>query len=169
MQATRIGLGGRMMRAVLGLGLMAALGQPRAPGAAEYATSPVKPPALTREFRGVWVATLKNIDWPSKAGLSVDRQQAELVAILNRAAQLNMNAVLFQIRPACDAFYASKLEPWSEFLTGTMGRAPDPYYDPLAFAVEQAHQRGLELHAWFNPYRARHPSSKSRPSPGHIS
>ena len=81
-------------------------------------------------------------------------QKAELLAILDRAAQLKLNAVIFQVRPACDAMYASRIEPWSEYLTGTMGKAPEPFYDPLAFAVEEAHKRGLELHAWFNPYRA---------------
>src|SRR5436190_12349610 len=112
------------------------------------------PPAVMREFRGVWVATVTNMDWPSKAGLSTDEQQRELIAILDRAAQLKMNAIVFQVRPEADALYASPYEPWSRFLTGEQGRAPDPKWDPLAFAVEQAHKRGLELHAWFNPYRA---------------
>jgi uncharacterized lipoprotein YddW (UPF0748 family) len=80
-----------------------------------------------------------------------------------------LNAVIFQVRPACDALYASRIEPWSEYLTGSMGKAPQPYYDPLAFAIAEAHKRGLELHAWFNPYRARHPSGKSPISSNHIS
>src|SRR5262245_54145200 len=105
-----------------------------------------EPPAVRREFRGVWVATVANIDWPSKPGLPVEQQQAELLTLLDRAQQLNLNAVVFQVRPACDALYASRLEPWSEFLSGQMGKAPEPYYDPLAFAVEEAHRRGLELH-----------------------
>ncbi len=125
-------------------------------------------PAPAREFRGVWVATVDNIDWPSKPGLRTEQQQAELIALLNRAASLRLNAVIFQVRPACDALYASSLEPWSDYLTGRMGEAPSPPWDPLAFAVEEAHRRGLELHAWFNPYRAHHPSSKSPLSPGHI-
>ncbi len=112
------------------------------------------PPAIEREFRGVWVATVANIDWPSKPGLSTWDQQRELLAILDRAAALKLNAVILQVRPGADAFYASPYEPWSQFLTGRQGRAPEPYWDPLAFAVEQAHKRGLELHAWFNPYRA---------------
>jgi uncharacterized lipoprotein YddW (UPF0748 family) len=124
------------------------------------------PPPLKREFRGVWVATVSNIDWPSKPGLPADTQKAELVAILDKTAELGCNAVVFQIRPTADALYESKLEPWSEFLTGTSGKSPG--YDPLAFAVEQAHARGLELHAWFNPYRARHPSGKSPPTADHI-
>ncbi|HLK58571.1 MAG TPA: family 10 glycosylhydrolase [Chthonomonadaceae bacterium] len=127
------------------------------------------PPAPPREFRGVWVATVANIDWPSKPGLPVEDQKAELLAILDRAAQMRLNAIIFQVRPACDALYDSKLEPWSEYLTGQQGQAPAPYYDPLAFAVEEAHRRGLELHAWFNPYRARHAEAKSTPSADHIS
>ncbi|MEO5588271.1 MAG: family 10 glycosylhydrolase [Gemmatimonadaceae bacterium] len=127
------------------------------------------PPPAAREFRAVWVATVSNIDWPSKPGLSTWQQQAELTAILDKAVELHLNAVILQVRTATDALYASKLEPWSEYLTGQMGRAPEPYYDPLAFAVEEAHKRGLELHAWFNPYRSRHPSAKSRISANHIS
>lgn len=126
-------------------------------------------PPVTREFRGIWVATVSNIDWPSRPGLSTWDQQAELIAILNRAVQLHMNAVILQVRPAADALYGSALEPWSEYLTGQMGRPPEPFYDPLAFAVEEAHRRGLELHAWFNPFRARHPSAKSEPSANHLS
>jgi uncharacterized lipoprotein YddW (UPF0748 family) len=124
------------------------------------------PPALKREFRGVWVATVANIDWPSKPGLPADKQKAELVAILDKAVELRLNAVVFQVRPMADALYESKLEPWSEYLTGTIGKGPG--YDPLAFAVEEAHKRGLELHAWFNPYRARHPSAKSEAPKDHI-
>ena len=89
--------------------------------------------------------------------------------MLDRARALRLNAVLLQVRPSCDALYASKLEPWAEYLTGQMGRAPSPYYDPLAFAVEEAHRRGLELHAWFNPYRARHNAAFSPMVSSHIS
>ena len=127
------------------------------------------PPPVRREFRGVWVASVQNIDWPSEPGLSTRQQQQELLDILDRAVQLRLNAVILQVRPAADALYASPYEPWSEYLTGKMGRAPSPYYDPLEFAVREAHRRGLELHAWFNPYRARHPSGKSVPSANHIS
>jgi uncharacterized lipoprotein YddW (UPF0748 family) len=128
------------------------------------------PPApIRREFRGVWVASVDNIDWPSARGLSTREQQDELIAILDRAVALRLNAVILQVRPAADALYASQYEPWSEYLTGKMGRAPNPWYDPLEFAVNEAHKRGLELHAWFNPYRARHPSARSAPSPNHIS
>ena len=105
-----------------------------------------------QEFRGAWVATVYNLDWPSKAGLSAAEQQAQLRAILTRASQLKLNAILLQVRPASDALYASKIEPWSAFLTGTQGVSPG--YDPLAFAIAEAHARGIELHAWFNPFRA---------------
>ena len=134
-----------------------------------YRPASVTPPPPPREFRGVWIATVANIDWPSKPGLPTATQKAELTALLDRAVQLKLNTVVFQVRPACDAVYASALEPWSEYLTGRMGRAPEPYYDPLAFAIEQAHRRGLELHAWFNPFRAWHPRAKSPPAPNHIS
>jgi uncharacterized lipoprotein YddW (UPF0748 family) len=125
-----------------------------------------EPPPLVREFRGVWVATVGNIDWPSRAGLPADVQQKELVALLNRCKDLHLNAVVFQVRPMCDALYESKLEPWSSFLTGRQGQSPG--YDPLAFAVTEAHRRGLELHAWFNPYRAWQPSAKGPPAPNHL-
>jgi uncharacterized lipoprotein YddW (UPF0748 family) len=131
--------------------------------------APPPPPEVQREFRGVWVATVANIDWPSRPGLATAEQQRELVAILDRARALNLNAVVLQVRPATDALYASPLEPWSEYLTGTMGRAPAPYYDPLAFAVAEAHRRGLELHAWFNPYRARQAGARSPVAAGHVS
>jgi hypothetical protein len=117
--------------------------------AVTYERSTIVPPIPPREFRGAWVATVGNIDWPSKPGLTSAQQKAELVAILDRAVQLRLNAIIFQVRPACDALYAASLEPWSEYLTGQMGKAPEPFYDPLAFAVEEAHKRGLELHAWF--------------------
>jgi uncharacterized lipoprotein YddW (UPF0748 family) len=122
-----------------------------------------------REFRGAWVATVANIDWPSQKTLSTQEQKAELLALMDRAAQLKLNAVIFQVRPACDAMYASRIEPWSEYLMGTMGKPPEPFYDPLAFAVEEAHKRGLELHAWFNPYRARLRASTSPVAANHIS
>lgn len=132
--------------------------------------TPIPPaPEVRREFRGVWVATVANIDWPSRPGLPVAEQQRELLAILDKSRALNLNAVVFQVRPATDALYASTLEPWSEYLTGTMGKAPEPFWDPLAFAVREAHARGLELHAWFNPYRARHAAAKSPIADGHVS
>ncbi len=132
------------------------------------ATSLPTPPAVAREFRAIWVATVDNIDWPTRRDLSTAEQQRELIAILDRAKELHMNALVFQVRPAADAMYPSKLEPWSVYLTGAQGRAPSPAWDPLAFVVREAHARGLELHAWFNPYRARHPSDKSPLDPTHL-
>jgi uncharacterized lipoprotein YddW (UPF0748 family) len=111
-------------------------------------------PKVQREMRGVWIATVNNIDWPSKPGLSVAKQKAELEAILDKAEKLHLNTIFLQVRPAADALYQSPYEPWSYFLTGKQGRPPKPYYDPLRFAVRQAHRRGLELQAWFNPFRA---------------
>jgi uncharacterized lipoprotein YddW (UPF0748 family) len=122
-----------------------------------------------KEFRAVWVATVSNIDWPSAPGLPVEQQKQELIDILNRAAALHFNAIILQVRPAADALYNSPYEPWSYYLTGKMGQAPLPAYDPLEFAVLEAHKRGLELHAWFNPFRALHPTNRSEISPGHIS
>jgi uncharacterized lipoprotein YddW (UPF0748 family) len=117
----------------------------------------------------VWIASVANIDWPSKPGLPSAQQQAELIAMLDRAVQLKLNAIVLQVRPGGDALYNSPHEPWSEYLTGAMGKAPEPFYDPLEFAVTEAHRRGLELHAWFNPYRARHPSAQSPVSANHLS
>lgn len=129
----------------------------------------INPPQIKREFRGVWIATVDNIDWPSRKDLSTAEQKAELIALLDRAQKLKLNAIIFQVRPQCDALYPSALEPWSEFLTGQMGKAPNPAWDPLAFAIEESHRRGLELHAWFNPYRALHPAAKGPVAPNHIS
>lgn len=108
-----------------------------------------------REFRGVWVASVANIDWPSKPNLTVAQQQSELISLLNRMQELNLNALILQIRPNGDAFYNSSIEPWSGWLTGVQGKPPEPFYDPLQFAIEESHKRNIELHAWFNPYRAR--------------
>jgi len=123
---------------------------------------------MAREFRGVWVASVANIDWPSSRRLATADQQRELIALLDRAAALKLNAVLLQVRPAADALYASTIEPWSEYLTGAQGRAPNPYWDPLEFAVREAHARNLELHAWFNPYRARNDDARSPLAKTHI-
>ncbi|HEU5208816.1 MAG TPA: family 10 glycosylhydrolase [Longimicrobiales bacterium] len=127
------------------------------------------PPPVAREFRGVWIAAVANMDWPSAPGLPPDSQRAELIAMFDRARELGLNAVVLHVRPAGDALYASELEPWSAYLTGEQGRAPEPYYDPLEFAVNEAHARGLELHAWFNPYRAWHPSNPGELAATHIS
>ena len=126
-------------------------------------------PGPTREFRAAWIATVANIDWPSEAGLSTEAQQAELIALLDRAQEIGLNAVVLQVRTTADALYFSPFEPWSAYLTGRQGRAPEPWYDPLDFAVSEAHARGMELHAWFNPYRAGHPSGSQRKDLTHIS
>lgn len=113
---------------------------------------PLVIPAVEREFRGMWIATVANIDWPSTAGLSAAAQQAEMNTLLDAAQNAGLNAVILQVRAAGDALYTSSLEPWAKSLTGTQGG--NPGYDPLAYAVQAAHARGLELHAWFNPFRA---------------
>ncbi|MFN7138558.1 MAG: glycoside hydrolase family 10 protein [Limisphaerales bacterium] len=125
-------------------------------------------PKVPREFRSAWIATVANIDWPSKRNLTTEQQKAELIEMMDKSVQMNLNSLILQIRPMCDALYPSELEPWSEFLTGEMGKAPEPFYDPLQFAIDEAHKRGIELHVWFNPYRAQHTSSKGV-SANHIS
>jgi uncharacterized lipoprotein YddW (UPF0748 family) len=117
-------------------------------------------PQADKEFRAAWVATVANINWPSKPGLTSQEQQAEAISLLDFLEQHNFNAVILQVRPQCDALYKSDLEPWSYYLSGQQGKAPDPYYDPLEFWIEAAHDRGLELHVWLNPYRAHHKDGK---------
>jgi uncharacterized lipoprotein YddW (UPF0748 family) len=109
--------------------------------------------APKREFRAVWVATVNNIDWPSKPGLSVSEQKKEAIAILDIQEKNHMNAIIFQVRPAADAFYKSDYEPWSRYLTGTPGKGPEPFYDPMQFWIEECHKRNMEFHAWLNPFR----------------
>ncbi|MFF0312532.1 glycoside hydrolase family 10 protein [Streptosporangium sp. NPDC004379] len=118
-----------------------------------------------RELRGVWIATVDNLDWPSRAGLPVARQQAEYTRILDEAVKRRFNAVFVQIRPASDALYKSALEPWSRYLTGKAGK--DPGWDPLTFLTAEAHRRGLEFHAWLNPYRASFEGGADRLPPNH--
>ena len=107
-----------------------------------------------REFRGVWIATVYNLDWPSSRIMDVESKKLEFASMLDELKSAGINAVLFQVRPECDAFYASPYEPWSYWLTGTQGQTPLPFFDPLEFAVAEAHKRGMELHAWLNPYRS---------------
>lgn len=111
-------------------------------------------PTSKMELRGVWVATLLNIDWPSESGLSTAQQKKEVNDLLDLHQSQGINAIFLQVRSAADAFYHSSWEPWSQWLTGVQGQEPQPFYDPLAFWVEACHQRGMELHAWFNPFRA---------------
>lgn len=117
-------------------------------------------PHTSREFRAAWVATVANINWPSKPGLPIEQQQQEAIALLDFLQAEHFNAVIFQVRPQADALYKSDIEPWSYYLTGEQGKAPDPFYDPLEFWVKAAHDRGLELHVWLNPYRAHHKDGK---------
>lgn len=109
-------------------------------------------PAVHAEMRGAWVASVHNINFPSKTGLSADAQKREIIRILDTAKRANLNALMVQVRPESDALYESRLEPWSKFLTGTQGRSPG--YDPLAFFIEEGRKRGIGIHAWLNPYRA---------------
>ncbi|MET9699063.1 family 10 glycosylhydrolase [Streptomyces sp. NPDC006529] len=148
---------GRRALLAAGLGVLAATaavtpagasaGPRTRPGIAARAGASGTAPA----FRGMWVASVENIDWPSAAGLDAREQEAELVALLDTAVERRLNAVVLQVRPTADAMWPSALEPWSQWLTGRQGE--DPGWDPLGTAVARAHERGLELHAWFNPYR----------------
>ncbi|MFV0605914.1 MAG: glycoside hydrolase family 10 protein [Niabella sp.] len=112
------------------------------------------------EFRGVWIATVVNIDWPPSKS-SVATQKADFIRQLDLHKRNGMNVIVMQVRPAGDAFYPSPYEPWSEWLTGVQGKAPTPFYDPLAFMIEETHKRGMEFHAWLNPYRAEFRIGKS--------
>lgn len=118
------------------------------------------------EFRGTWIASVHNINFPPRAGMSVDEQKASAIRLLDAAKAAGLNAVLLQVRPESDALYESRIEPWSRYLTGTQGRSPG--YDPLAFFIAEARKRGIEVHAWLNPYRAAANSSTPR-SANHIS
>ncbi|MQS07037.1 glycoside hydrolase family 10 protein [Streptomyces alkaliphilus] len=106
--------------------------------------------AAPGELRGMWIATVDRIDWPA-ADSDADRARADLLALLDEAVRLRLNTIFLQVRPSADALWPSPFEPWSQWLTGTQGR--DPGWNPLEFAVGEAHDRGLALHAWCNPYR----------------
>lgn len=121
-----------------------------------------------RELRAVWIATVGNIDWPSRQGLSAQQQQQEFINHLNFLQRSGFNAVIVQIRPAADAFYPSPYEPWSKYLTGKQGQPPFPKYDPLEFMLHETHKRNMEFHAWFNPYRALVSSNSNPNPPGHV-
>ncbi len=120
------------------------------------------------EFRGVWIASVDNIDWPTKGNYNSDSQKAEFIRIVDMHRRNGLNALVVQIRPATDAFYPSQYEPWSEWLTGRQGKPPTPYYDPLEFMIAETHKRGMEFHAWMNPYRAEFNMGVSSISPTHI-
>lgn len=121
-----------------------------------------------KEFRGVWIATVNNTDWPLRPAMTPDEQRESFRNLLTIHQRTGINAVIVQIRPAADAFYKSAIEPWSQWLTGVQGRAPDPLYDPLEFMINEAHERGMEFHAWFNPYRAISANGVSSVAPDHI-
>jgi uncharacterized lipoprotein YddW (UPF0748 family) len=126
-------------------------------------------PAQVRpELRAVWVATVVNIDWPSAGNYNSSLQQEEFIRLLDTHKANGMNAMVVQIRPSGDAFYPSPFEPWSQWLTGTQGKPPTPYYDPLAFMIAETHKRNMEFHAWMNPYRAEFKIGESSISPTHI-
>ena len=120
------------------------------------------------EFRGVWIATIANIDWPKSGVTDPEQQRADFIRILDEHQRNGMNAMIMQIRPAADAFYPSPYEPWSQWLTGKQGLAPSPYWDPLQFMIEETHKRGMEFHAWLNPYRAVQTVGSSSIAPNHI-
>ena len=120
------------------------------------------------EFRGVWVATVDNIDWPGKGNFDTDSQKVEFIRLLDMHQRNGMNAMVVQIRPCTDAFYPSPYEPWSQWLTGTQGRPPSPYYDPLQFMIDETHKRKMVFHAWMNPYRAVFNINETVVAPTHI-
>lgn len=123
-----------------------------------------------KEFRAVWVATIENIDWPPsyKDSVGSSYQKSEFIKLLNMHKRNGINTLIVQVRPSADAFYPSPFEPWSQWLTGVQGQAPYPYYDPLAFMLEETHKAGLEFHAWLNPYRAIFNYKKNTTTPNHI-
>jgi uncharacterized lipoprotein YddW (UPF0748 family) len=130
-----------------------------APATANRFSDPVQ------QLRGTWIATVDNYDWPTDPDMSPRQQQEELIGLLETAVEYRLNAVMFQVRPTGDALWPSKYEPWAEVLTGKQGR--DPGWDPLDFAIREAHRRGLQLHAWFNPYRVANHTDPERLSEHH--
>ncbi|MFE6285289.1 glycoside hydrolase family 10 protein [Streptomyces sp. NPDC057877] len=153
---------GRLSRRAFALVALSALATAGDGSAAPARTRAPRPTAGAEqgEMRGVWLATVQNRDWPSAPGLSPTEQRAELTAHLDAAVRRRLNTVIFQVRPTADALWPSPYEPWSQYLTGTQGR--DPGWDPLGTAVTEAHARGLELHAWFNPLRVAAHTDPSR-------
>lgn len=123
---------------------------------------------LKREFRAVWLTTFDHMDFPKEKGAHPDVHKQELIKLLDFHHKNGINAIFFQVRPAADAFYHSKIELWSQWLTGKQGQAPEPFWDPLAFLVAECHQRNMELHAWINPYRAVYNTKHDATSPNHI-
>ncbi len=124
---------------------------------------------ITGQFRGVWISTVKRLDYPPYAGMRSEQLKAEFIKILDSCKAIGINAIIFQVRPAADAFYASPYEPWSEWLTGKQGRAPSPYFDPLEFMIDETHKRNMQFHAWINPFRAVATIGKANVQASHIS
>ncbi|MFF8427459.1 glycoside hydrolase family 10 protein [Streptomyces sp. NPDC016566] len=157
---------GRPTRRAFALAALSTLATAQGSAAAPERPDPRWPwPRAAAEMRGVWLATVANRDWPSKSGLTADAQRAELTAHLDRAVRDRLNTVILQVRPTADALWPSPYEPWSEYLTGTQGR--NPGWDPLRTAVREAHARGLQLHAWFNPYRVANHTDPTRLAASH--
>jgi uncharacterized lipoprotein YddW (UPF0748 family) len=155
-----------LRRAVPLLGLV--FGFSRSPSVARVASAP---PPGAREFRAAWATPILDRgfkDWPSRSDMTPTEQREELRTMLDRAAAARLNAVILHVRLAGDALYPTSYAPWSVFLTGHSGVGPKPAYDPLAFAVEEAHARGLQLHAWFNPFRAMLPNLVGKAAPSHV-
>ncbi|TDU79145.1 family 10 glycosylhydrolase [Streptomyces sp. KS 21] len=134
-----------------GAGPARAAGTTGPPRAAEAVRGRGRRKEETAEFRAMWIASVENVDWPSESGLDAEDQRSELTGLLDTAVARRLNAVILQVRPTADAMWPAAREPWSQWLTGEQGE--DPGWDPLGTAVAEAHARGLELHAWFNPYR----------------
>jgi uncharacterized lipoprotein YddW (UPF0748 family) len=160
-----------MKKLLAALSLLLSLGATAQPRPADTIPAPMADTsnaAPLYEFRGVWMASVDNIDWPARGEYNVDSQKIDFQRQLDLHKANGMNAVVVQVRPAADAFYPSPYEPWSQWLTGQQGRPPLPFWDPLRFGVEEAHKRGMEYHAWLNPYRATFNTSKSSIAPDHI-
>ncbi|WP_461056507.1 glycoside hydrolase family 10 protein [Streptomyces pseudoechinosporeus] len=150
-RVTRRAFAGAMLAGLTATGGAVAWGATTGDETDENEKAEARRRADSGELRGMWLSTVTNRDWPSKTGLTAAEQRSELLAHLDMAVRCRLNAVIFQVRPTADALWPSPYEPWSQYLTGVQGE--DPGWDPLGTAVEEAHARGLELHAWFNPYR----------------
>ena len=116
-----------------------------------------------REFRAAWIQSVNG----QFRGMPTEKLKQNLIGQLNSLQKARINAIIFQVRPEADALYASRLEPWSRFLTGVQGKAPEPYWDPMQFMIDECHKRGMEFHAWINPYRTK-TTLKSELAPNHV-
>lgn len=143
-------------------------GDPQLPGEeGQNPQPPVNPPQVSNELRGAWVSTVYNLDWPSSTSAGkAESQKQEYVKLLDDLQGMGINAVFVQVRPSGDAFYPSDLVPWSTYLTGVSGKDPD--YDPLQFMIDETHRRGMEFHAWFNPFRASVDTNTAKLANNHV-